>query len=62
MTYRKQNKKSAAGDIAFLVFYVLVIGSILAFGIWYQWLDISTKPAIRDMAKQQQINTTNKEN
>ena len=54
MTYQSHKDKSKAGDIVFIIFYVLLITGMLAFGIWYQWLDISTKLAIRDMAKQQQ--------
>ncbi len=58
----KEPEKSTAGDTIFMFFYILLLIGIFAAGIWYQWLDISTKLAIRDMAKQQQTNTTNKEN
>ena len=37
-----------------LVLYVLFILAALGTGIWYQWLDISTKMAIRDAVRQQQ--------
>ena len=54
MRYQSRKDKSKAGDIVFIIFYVLLIAGMLAFGIWYQWLDISAKLAIKDMAKQQQ--------
>lgn len=54
MRYQSHKDKSKVGDIVFIIFYVLLITGMLAFGIWYQWLDISAKLAIKDMAKQQQ--------
>ena len=50
----KEPKKSAVGDTIFMFFYILLLIAVFATGIWYQWLDISTKLAIKDMAKQQQ--------
>lgn len=50
----KEPEKSTAGDTIFMFFYILLLIGIFAAGIWYQWLDISTKIAIKDMAKQQQ--------
>ena len=50
----KEPKKSAIGDAIFMFFYILLIIGIFAAGIWYQWLDITAKMAIKDMAKQQQ--------
>ena len=58
----KYPEKTSVGDILQMLLIVLFSLVTLSIGIWYQWLDISTKLAIRDMAKQQQINTTNKEN
>lgn len=58
----KYPEKTSVGDILQMLLIVLFFLVTLSIGIWYQWLDISTKLAIRDMAKQQQINTTNKEN
>ena len=54
MRYQSHQDKRKVGDIVFIIFYVLLITGMLAFGIWYQWLDISAKLAIKDMAKQQQ--------
>ena len=56
------SEKPSAWKTAEVVLYIIVFLLILSIGIWYQWLDISTKLAIRDMAKQQQTNITNKEN
>ena len=53
MRYKYQEKTSL-GDTLQMVLIVLLFLAVLATGIWYQWLDISTKLAIRDMAKQQQ--------
>lgn len=50
----KEPEKSLAGDTIFMFFYILLLIGMFAAGIWYQWLDISTKIAIKDMAKQQQ--------
>ena len=61
MRYKYQ-ETTPIGDTIQMILMVLFLLVVLATGIWYQWLDISTKLAIRDMAKQQQINTTNKEN
>lgn len=36
------------------ILYVLFLLVALGTGIWYQWLDISTKLAIRDAVRQQQ--------
>ena len=61
MRYKYQEKTSI-GDILQMILITLFFLAAFSVGIWYQWLDISTKLAIRDMAKQQQTNTTNKEN
>ena len=61
MTYKYQETTSI-GDTIQMILMVLFFLAVLSIGIWYQWLDISTKLAIRDMAKQQQMNITNKEN
>ena len=61
MRYKYQETTSI-GDTLQMILMVLFLLAVLATGIWYQWLDISTKLAIRDMAKQQQTNITNKEN
>ena len=53
MRYKYQEKTSF-GDIFQMILITLFFLAVLATGIWYQWLDISTKLAIRDMAKQQQ--------
>ena len=53
MRYKYQEKTSL-GDIFQMILITLFFLAVLATGIWYQWLDISTKMAIRDMAKQQQ--------
>lgn len=50
----KYPEKTSTGDILQMVLMVLFFLAVLATGIWYQWLDISTKLAIRDMARQQQ--------
>ena len=50
----KYPEKTSLGDILQMILIVLFFLAVLATGIWYQWLDISTKLAIRDMAKQQQ--------
>ena len=50
----KEPEKSSAGDTIFMFFYILLLIAIFAAGIWYQWLDITAKMAIKDMAKQQQ--------
>lgn len=62
MRYKYQEKTSI-GDILQMILIALFFLAVFATGIWYQWLDISTKLAIKDMAKQQQqTNITNKEN
>ena len=61
MRYKYQEKTSI-GDILQMILITLFFLAAFSVGIWYQWLDISTKLAIRDMARQQQTNTTNKEN
>ena len=61
MRYKYQETTSI-GDTLQMILVVLFLLAVLATGIWYQWLDISTKLAIRDMAKQQQTDITNKEN
>lgn len=53
MRYKYQEKTSI-GDNLQMILMVLFFLAVLATGIWYRWLDISTKLAIRDMAKQQQ--------
>ena len=53
MRYKEPDKPSA-GDTIFMFFYILLLIAIFAAGIWYKWLDITTKMAIKDMAKQQQ--------
>lgn len=53
MRYKYQEKTSL-GDIFQMILIALLFLAALSVGIWYQWLDISTKLAIRDMAKQQQ--------
>lgn len=53
MRYKYQEKTSI-GDNLQMFLMVLFFLAVLATGIWYRWLDISTKLAIRDMAKQQQ--------
>lgn len=58
----KYPEKTSVGDILQMILIALFFLAVLSVGIWYQWLDISTKLAIRDMAKQQQTNITNKEN
>ena len=58
----KYPEKTSLGDVIQMFLMVLFFLAVLATGIWYRWLDISTKLAIRDMAKQQQTNITNKEN
>ena len=61
MRYKYQEKTSI-GDTIQMILIALFFLAALFVGIWYQWLDISTKLAIRDMAKQQQTNITKKEN
>ena len=58
----KYPDKTRAWDTLQMVLFFLFLVAVFALGIWWHWLDISTKLAIRDMAKQQQTNTTNKEN
>lgn len=53
MRYKYQEKTSI-GDTLQMILIALFFLVVLSIGIWYQWLDISTKLAIRDMAKQQQ--------
>ena len=53
MRYKYQ-ETAPIGDTIQMILMVLFFLAVLATGIWYQWLDISTKLAIRDMAKQQQ--------
>lgn len=53
MRYKYQEKTSL-GDVIQMILITLFFLAALSVGIWYQWLDISTKLAIRDMAKQQQ--------
>lgn len=53
MRYKYQEKTSI-GDTLQMILIALLFLAALSVGIWYQWLDISTKLAIRDMAKQQQ--------
>ena len=50
----KEPEKSSIGETIWMFFWILFLIAMFAAGIWYQWLDISTKLAIRDMAKQQQ--------
>ena len=58
----KYPEKTSIGDVIQMLLIILFFLVTLSVGIWYQWLDISTKLAIREMAKQQQTNITNKEN
>ena len=53
MRYKYQETTSI-GDTIQMILMVLFFLAVFSIGIWYQWLDISTKLAIRDMAKQQQ--------
>ena len=53
MRYKYQEKDRLWDSIQMVLFFLFLI-IVFALGIWYQWLDISTKLAIRDMAKQQQ--------
>ena len=53
MRYKYQEKTSI-GDTIQMILIILFFLVMLATGIWYQWLDITTKMAIKDMAKQQQ--------
>lgn len=46
--------KQRTWDIFQMILYIVFFLIMLGVGIWYQWLDISTKLAIRDMARQQQ--------
>ena len=48
------SEKPSAWKTAEVILYIIVFLLMISIGIWYQWLDISTKLAIRDMAKQQQ--------
>lgn len=50
----KYPEKTSLGDAIQMILITLFFLAALSVGIWYQWLDISTKLAIRDMAKQQQ--------
>ena len=50
----KYHEKTSVGDIFQMILIILFFLAALSVGIWYHWLDISTKLAIRDMAKQQQ--------
>ena len=50
----KYQEKTSLGDILQMILITLFCLVVLAIGIWYQWLDISAKLAIKDMAKQQQ--------
>ena len=50
----KYPEKTSFGDVIQMILITLLFLAALATGIWYQWLDISTKLAIRDMAKQQE--------
>lgn len=50
----KYPEKTSLGDIFQMLLITLFFLAVLSVGIWYQWLDISTKLAIRDMVKQQQ--------
>lgn len=50
----KYQEKTSLGDILQMILITLFFLVVLAIGIWYQWLDISAKLAIKDMAKQQQ--------
>lgn len=50
----KYPEKASLGNILQMILITLFFLVVLATGVWYQWLDISTKLAIRDMAKQQQ--------
>ena len=53
MRYKYQDTTSI-GDTLQMILMVLLFLAVITISIWYQWLDISTKLAIRDMAKQQQ--------
>ena len=53
MRYKYQETTST-GDTLQMILMVLFFLAVFVTGIWYRWLDISTKLAIRDMAKQQQ--------
>ena len=53
MRYKYPEKTRAWDTIQMLLFFLFLV-AVFALGIWWQWLDISTKLAIRDMAKQQQ--------
>jgi hypothetical protein len=50
----KYPEKTSLGNVIQMILITLFFLVALSVGIWYQWLDISTKLAIRDMAKQQQ--------
>lgn len=50
----KYPEKTSIGDTLQMLLIILFFLAAFSVGIWYQWLDISTKLAIRDMAKQQQ--------
>lgn len=50
----KRPEKTSIGDTIHMILIILFFLVTLSVGIWYQWLDISTKLAIRDMAKQQE--------
>lgn len=58
MRYKDPNKLSV-GAALWAFFYVLVIIGSIVMGVWYTWLDISTKMAIKDMAKQQEATHDN---
>ena len=60
----KDPYKLTAGELCLALFYTIIIIGGVILGIWYTWLDISTKLAVRNMVKQQQAqltteNTTN---
>ena len=50
----KEPEKTSLGDVIQMILIALFFLAVFATGIWYQWLDITAKMAIKDMAKQQQ--------
>lgn len=53
MRYKYPDKARAWDTLQMVLFFLFLI-AVFALGIWYQWLDITAKMAIKDMAKQQQ--------
>jgi hypothetical protein len=46
--------KSSGWDTFQMILYILFTIICLGVGIWYEYIDISAKLAVREMAKQQQ--------